>query len=165
MKKNKVTLSSLKKGLGVSAGMRALIKKCVLSALEHERTCRCHISVFLTDDNEIRQINLTHRETNRATDVLSFPFFDLSPGEKPDYSDENIDLDLDLLPLGEMVISFERAEQQAMEYGHSVDRELGFLAVHSTLHLLGYDHERSKEDELIMRKKEEEILGNLGLIR
>ena len=123
----------------------------------------CEINVLLTDDEGIHQVNLDMRGVDRPTDVLSFPMFDLSPGEKP--GEEHEDPDTGLVPLGDMCISLERAAAQAEEYGHSVERELSYLAVHSVLHLLGYDHMDEGPMKAQMRRREEHILEGLGIRR
>ena len=123
----------------------------------------CEINVLLTDDEGIHQVNLDMRGVDRPTDVLSFPMFDLSPGEKP--GEEHEDPDTGLVPLGDMCISLERAAAQAEEYGHSVERELSYLAVHSVLHLLGYDHMDEGPMKAQMRQREEHILEGVVIGR
>ena len=117
----------------------------------------------LTNDETIRQINLDMREVDRPTDVLSFPAFDLTPGELP--GPEDADPGTGLVPLGDMVISMERVAAQAKEYGHSNRRELAYLTVHSVLHLLGYDHLDEGPQKAQMRAREEAIMAELGLER
>ena len=123
----------------------------------------CEVDVLLTDDEGIHQINLEQRGVDAPTDVLSFPMFDLKPGEKSEAGDE--DPESGLVPLGDMCISLERARAQAEEYGHSVERELSYLAVHSVLHLLGYDHMDEGPMKAQMRRREEHILEGLGIRR
>ncbi|MBO5728127.1 MAG: rRNA maturation RNase YbeY [Oscillospiraceae bacterium] len=123
----------------------------------------CEINVLVTDDEGIHAINLDMRGVDRPTDVLSFPMFELTPGEHPGAQDA--DPATDLVPLGDMVLSLERARAQAQEFGHSVQREICYLAVHSTLHLLGYDHMDEGEMKAQMRAREEEILAALGITR
>ena len=123
----------------------------------------CEINVLLTDDAGIRQVNLDMRGVDRPTDVLSFPMFDLRPGERPQPGDE--DPETGLVPLGDMCISLERAAAQAAEFGHSVKRELAYLTVHSALHLLGYDHMDEGPMKRQMRLHEEFILDKLGITR
>ena len=120
----------------------------------------CEVDVLLTNDEAIHQINLDMREVDRATDVLSFPEFDLQPGELP--GEEDADPGTGLVPLGDMVISMEHVAAQAKEYGHSNRRELAYLVVHSMLHLLGYDHEQGGLEEVRMREKEETVLTQIG---
>ena len=142
----------------------ALIRRTIRTALAEEgMTLPCEISVLLTDDAGIHETNLDMRGVDRPTDVLSFPMFDLEPGEHPDEGDA--DPATGLVPLGDMCISLERAEAQAEEFGHSVQRELCYLTVHSVLHLLGYDHLDEGPMKTQMRAREEEILNNLGITR
>ena len=141
-----------------------LLRRGISAALEAEgMDLPCEINVLLTDDEGIHQVNLDMRGVDRPTDVLSFPMFDLSPGEKP--GEEHEDPDTGLVPLGDMCISLERAAAQAEEYGHSVERELSYLAVHSVLHLLGYDHMDEGPMKAQMRRREEHILEGLGIRR
>ena len=121
------------------------------------------VSVTICNNEEIREINREQRDIDKATDVLSFPmlFFD----ENGDVIDSDFDMDGDLVILGDIVISAEQAQKQAEEYGHSFKREMAFLTVHSMLHLLGYDHVTSEEDEKIMFAKQDEILNLLGILR
>ena len=124
---------------GVNEGQRAFIRKVIRTALAAEGVdFPCEVDVLLTNDEAIHQINLDMREVDRATDVLSFPEFDLQPGELPD--GEDADPGTGLVPLGDMVLSLERVRAQAKEYGHSNRREMSYLVTHSVLHLLGYDH-------------------------
>lgn len=116
----------------------------------------CEISVTIVDNKEIHSLNLKHRGIDRPTDVLSFPLID--------FEYEDIPGDGSKIYLGDIVISIDKAEEQAKEYGHSLERELGFLTAHSMLHLLGYDH-ITPEEEKIMFKKQEDILSNLNLRR
>lgn len=123
----------------------------------------CEVNVLFTDDEGIHQINLDMREVDRPTDVLSFPMFDLQPGEHP--GEEDADPATGLVPLGDMCISLERTEAQAEEFGHSVEREICYLTVHSVLHLLGYDHLDEGPMKARMRAREEAILESLGIGR
>lgn len=131
-----------------------LIRRAIMETLDFEAFDHpAEVSVTLTDSEAIRQINAEYRGIDSATDVLSFPQF--APGEK--YPPDGY------VPLGDIVISVERAENQALVYGHSFERELAFLTVHSTLHLLGYDHVTSEEDDLDMRARQREVMARLGL--
>ena len=123
----------------------------------------CEIDVSITGDAGIRQINADMRDVDAPTDVLSFPMFDLKPGDKP--SERDADPATGLVPLGDMCISFERVKAQAREYGHSNRRELAYLAVHSVLHLLGYDHLDEGPMKARMREREEAILSGMGITR
>ena len=147
-----------------SPQMEERLKEAILAALEEEGVeVPCIIEVCLTDDEGIHQTNLDMRGVDAPTDVLSFPMFELKPGEKPqaDWADP----DTDKVLLGDMMISLERAKAQAEEYGHSVEREICYLAVHSVLHLLGYDHLDEGPQKRQMRQREEAILGKLGIVR
>jgi probable rRNA maturation factor len=148
----------------VSAELEPLLQKVIQAALEAEgMESECEINVLITDDEGIHQINLEQRDVDRPTDVLSFPMFDLEPGEHPD--DMDADPETGLIPLGDMVISLERTREQAAEFGHSVEREVCYLCVHSVLHLLGYDHMDEGPMKAQMREREEAILGELGITR
>ena len=142
----------------------ALIRKTIRTALEAQGvTVPCEVDVLLTDDAGIHAINREMRQVDRATDVLSFPEFDLTPGELP--SPQDADPGTGLVPLGDMVISLEHVASQAKEYGHPRRRELAYLVVHSALHLLGYDHLDEGPEKKQMRAREEAILASLGITR
>ena len=142
----------------------ALIRKVIRTGLAAEgMTLPCEVDVLLTDDEGIHAINLDMREVDRSTDVLSFPEFELTPGELPD--EEDADPGTGLIPLGDMVISMEHVAAQAVEYGHSRKRELAYLVTHSVLHLLGYDHLDEGPQKKQMRAREEAILAELGITR
>ena len=142
----------------------ALIRKVIRTALAAEGvTAACEVDVLLTDDENIHAINRDMREVDRATDVLSFPEFDLHPGELP--TEEDADPGTGLVPLGDMVISMEHMAAQAKEYGHSQRRELAYLVTHSVLHLLGYDHLDEGPQKKQMREREEAVLAELGITR
>ena len=146
------------------AGLAARLEEAVNAALDAEGVdVPCVVEVCLTDDEAIHQTNLEMRGVDRPTDVLSFPMFELQPGEKP--RAEWADPDTDKVLLGDMMISLERARAQAEEYGHSLEREICYLAVHSVLHLLGYDHLDEGPMKQQMRAREEAILGRLGITR
>ncbi len=149
---------------GVSDGQKAFLRKVIRETLNAEGVdFPCEIDVRLTNDAVIQEINLEMRDVDRPTDVLSFPVFELQPGELPDESDA--DPGTGLVPLGDMVISMERVAAQAKEYGHANRRELAYLAVHSVLHLLGYDHLDEGPMKAQMRAREEAILAGLGITR
>ncbi|WP_298032370.1 rRNA maturation RNase YbeY [uncultured Dysosmobacter sp.] len=142
----------------------ALIRKVIRTALAAEgMDLPCEVDVLLTGDENIHQINRDMRQVDRATDVLSFPEFDLRPGELP--GEEDADPGTGLIPLGDMVISMERVAAQAKEYGHSNRRELAYLVTHSILHLLGYDHLDEGPEKARMRAREEAVLASLSIIR
>lgn len=141
----------------VSDGLKALIINCCVSALECEGfTESASIDITLVSNRKIREYNRDFRSIDRVTDVLSFPM-----GEDGEY---DVDPETGCCLLGDIVISLEKAAEQAKEYGHSYEREVGFLTVHSMLHLLGYDHVEEPDGE-IMRKHEKAILNKIGLTR
>ena len=160
---HKISVTGEKRGIN-SPQLAAMLRRTVKAALKAEGVAvECEINILLTDDEGIRQVNCDMRDIDRATDVLSFPMFDLAPGEHPDEFDA--DPDTGLVPLGDMCISVERAAAQAGEYGHSFQREICYLCVHSVLHLLGYDHLDAGEMKRQMRGREEEIMSRLKLER
>ena len=143
---------------------RRLLRRVITAALDAEGVAvPCEINVLITNDAGIHEINRAQRDVDRPTDVLSFPMFDLQPGDKPEA--DWADPDTGLVPLGDMVISLERCAAQAAEFGHPLQRELAYLAVHSTLHLLGYDHMDEGPMKAQMRAREEAILETLGITR
>ena len=149
---------------GVDEGLSSFLRKVIRTALEAEGVdVPCEVSVLVTGDGGIRQVNLDMRGVDAPTDVLSFPMFDLTPGDKP--GPEDADPATELVPLGDMCISLERAKAQAREYGHSNRRELAYLVVHSVLHLLGYDHLDEGAEKARMRAREEAVLLELGIDR
>ncbi len=142
----------------------ALIRRTIRTALAAEGlTAPCEVDVLLTDDDGIHEINREMRQVDRPTDVLSFPEFELAPGQLP--GPEDADPGTGLIPLGDMVLSMERVAAQAREYGHSKRRELSYLVTHSVLHLLGYDHLDEGPMKAQMRAREEAIMALLGLER
>ena len=151
---NTVYIQNDQQKLPVTQKLRGLVRRSVNAALKYEDFQRpCEVSVTFTDNEKIRELNAQYRNIDRATDVLSFPLFD------EDFEDE------EELALGDVVLSLEKAQEQAKEYGHSFEREVAFLVVHSVLHLLGYDHETSEEDEKEMFFRQEEIMKLLKLER
>jgi len=152
--RNRIYISDEQDKVNVTPGMRGLIRRAVNRTLVYENASRpCEVSVTLTDNQKIRLLNRESRGIDKHTDVLSFPIFD------DDYDDG------ELCVLGDIVISLEQAKSQAEEYGHSFEREISFLTVHSMLHLLGYDHEEGKAAESEMFGKQEEILDLMGITR
>lgn len=145
----------------------SVIQKCVEATLESEQIpVPCEINVFVTNDKGIRAINAASRNIDKATDVLSFPMFQFSPGKLPENWEEYLDPESDMCPLGDMAISLERAIAQAKEYGHSTRREIGYLTIHSMLHLLGYDHLDEGPMKAQMRTREESIAATIpGMTR
>ena len=149
---------------GISEDRRSFIRKVIRTALAAEGVdFPCEVDVLITNDEAIHQVNLDMRGVDRSTDVLSFPEFDLTPGQLPEA--EDADPGTGLVPLGDMVISWEHVTAQAKEYGHSNRRELAYLVVHSVLHLLGYDHLDEGPQKRQMRAREEAILAELGITR
>ena len=142
--------------------IRSIIQKCIHATLLAENvSVPCEINVLVTDDKGIQVINKASRDIDRPTDVLSFPMFQLVAGMPPLNSSEFVDPETGLCPLGDMALSLERAVVQAKEFGHSVRREVGYLTIHSMLHLLGYDHLDEGEQKMKMRKREEEIAASI----
>ena len=149
---------------GISESMRAFIRKVIRTALAAQGVdFPCEVDVRVTSDARIREVNLEQRGVDRPTDVLSFPMFSLEPGQLP--GPEDADPATGLIPLGDMMLSMERVQAQAKEYGHSNRRELAYLVVHSVLHLLGYDHLDEGPEKARMRAREEAIMAELGLGR
>lgn len=141
----------------------SIIKKCITATLLAEKIpVPCEINVLVTNDNGIRAINIASRGIDKATDVLSFPMFQMEAGNPPSEWDDYMDIDSGLCPLGDMAISLERAVSQAQEFGHSTRREIGYLTIHSMLHLLGYDHLDEGEQKAMMRSREETIAASIS---
>ncbi len=141
-----------------------LIKRCVLAVLEYEECdFDAEVSITIVDEDEIKALNGEHRQKDSVTDVLSFPILEFD--EDGDIIDSEFDFDDELVMLGDIVICAKRASEQASQYGHSFERELAFLTVHSMLHLLGYDHEHSDDEEQEMFLRQKEILDKMGITR
>ena len=154
----KVIISNHQKDVKIPTSVRLLIRRCCHAVLEGERfSGAAEISVTFVNDEQIRALNQQYRNIDRSTDVLSFPL-----GIDGVYDVNN---DTGAQMLGDIVISMPHAVSQAALYGHSLQREIGFLTVHSMLHLLGYDHEAGGLDQVRMREKEEAALTKLGLKR
>lgn len=145
----------------------SIIHKCIEATLSAENiTASCEINVMVTDNKSIHAINLATRNIDRPTDVLSFPMFELTAGNPPEDWDPYLDVETGLLPLGDMCISLEQAVAQAKSFGHSVRREIGYLTIHSMLHLLGYDHLDDGPEKKKMREREEAIAATIpGMCR
>ncbi len=142
----------------VTYKLKMLTRRAVVATLAHEQYHNpCEVSVTYTDNAAIHALNLQYRKVDAPTDVLSFPLMDFSGESGEPASDEPV------VSLGDIVISLERAREQAEEYGHSFEREVAFLTVHSMLHLLGYDHETSDGDEQDMRARQRAVMDILGL--
>lgn len=158
--KLKVYFSNAQKAVKITPEIKKLLRKAIVTALEYENfPSDAEVSVSFVTNDEIHELNRAYRGVDRPTDVLSFPMLD------GDADEGDVDIDSDSVVLGDIIISAEKAVEQAAAYGHSVERELAFLAVHSTLHLLGYDHETSPEDEKDMFRRQEEILTLAGVPR
>ena len=139
-----------------------IIRTCIQETLRAEGiSAKCEINVLVTNDAGIHTINRESRNIDRPTDVLSFPMFQLEAGNPPKDWSEYEDPETGLVPLGDMCISLERATAQAQEFGHSVRREVGYLTIHSMLHLLGYDHLDEGEQKRQMRAREEAIAAGI----
>lgn len=144
----------------------AHIKRCIRGALAEEGIkVPCEINVLLTDNAGIRRFNREYRQIDSETDVLSFPMFELEPGSFPEDPAELLDPGEDTVPLGDMAISMEKVRSQATEFAHSQERELGYLTVHSVLHLLGYDHLDDGPMKKQMREREDAIMESLQIPR
>ena len=144
--------------LPVTYNLKMLVREAIETTLDFEDFQNaCEVSVTFTDNEGIHELNKKYRGVDKPTDVLSFPLFDY------DGVSEEPPVDEILNNLGDIVISLERAKEQAEEYGHSYKRETAFLCVHSMLHLLGYDHEKSDEEDRDMRARQTEIMRIMGL--
>lgn len=142
----------------VTYNLKMLLREAIETTLDFEDFRNvCEVSVTFTDNDGIQELNRKFRQIDKPTDVLSFPLFDFE-GEC-----EEPPIDEMISNLGDIVISLERAAAQAEEFGHSFKREVAFLTVHSMLHLLGYDHEKSEEEDKEMRAKQTEIMRIMGL--
>lgn len=158
MAKAKVLITNNQTEVKIPVGIRMLIRRCCHAvAVTENFNNDFEVSVSFVNDEEIHRLNNEFRNIDRPTDVLSFPL-----GENGKYDINN---ETGTYLLGDIVISMKTALKQANIYGHSLEREIGFLTVHSMLHLLGYDHEEGKLQERIMREKEEAILNTLGISR
>ncbi len=140
-----------------------LIRRCIKATLETEGvSLPCEVNVLITNDSGIRAINRESRNIDKPTDVLSFPMFEFRPGKFA--ADETfLDPETGRIFLGDVAISLERAAAQAEEYGHGKEREIGYLVIHSTLHLLGYDHTDEGPMKKQMRSREREIIKKIGI--
>ena len=138
--------------------LKMLVREAIEATLDYEQYGNpCEVSVTFVDNAEIHELNKKFRNVDRPTDVLSFPLFDYEGESEEPPVDEMLGM------LGDIVLSLEQVGVQAEEYGHSFEREVAFLTVHSMLHLLGYDHETGEEDEADMRRRQSEIMDLMGL--
>lgn len=160
----KVSIRNNQKKFGVTKEMRDLVRSAVRASVDYMGfSTKSEVSVMFTDDAEIHELNKAHRGVDRPTDVLSFPLFEYD--ENGDIIEDELDFNPDgEMFLGDIVISLETAARQAEEYGHSFEREIGFLTVHSMLHLFGFDH-MTEEDEAEMFGCQKDILAEMGLER
>ena len=158
MERVKVYISNQQNVVKIPTGIRLLVRRCCSAVLQMEEFIDpAEVSVTFVDNEQIRELNAEYRYKDSATDVLSFPL-----GENGEY---DVNIETGALLLGDIIISVPRAIEQAEMYGHSLRREIGFLTVHSMLHLLGYDHENEGIEAVRMREKEEQVLNKLGLKR
>lgn len=156
MEKIRVIISNQQKQVKIPTGLRMLIRRCCHAVLQLEGfPDPAEISVSFVDNDQIREMNRQYRNKDSATDVLSFPM-----GENGEY-DTNHETGAKIL--GDVVISMPKAVEQANTYGHTLEREVGYLTAHSVLHLLGYDHEQGGLERVRMREKEERVMQELGL--
>ena len=149
-----VYLENNQTAIPVTYKLRMLLRRAILETLDYEKIelNAPEVSMTFTDNEGIRTLNRLYRQIDKPTDVLSFPMFDFADEE------ETVEG-----ALGDIVISLERAKEQAEAFGHSFEREVAFLCVHSMLHLLGYDHELGEEEDIDMRRRQREIVARLGL--
>ncbi|MBE6767541.1 MAG: rRNA maturation RNase YbeY [Ruminococcaceae bacterium] len=158
MEKIRVVIENKQKVVKIPTGIRMLIRRCCNAVLVMEKfEGNAEVDVSIVSDEQIRAINAEHRKLDMPTDVLSFPL-----GENGEY---DVDPATGAKLLGDIVISIEHAEKQAKDYGHTLQREIGYLTVHSMLHLLGYDHIHGGLEAVKMREKEEAVMQSIGLPR
>lgn len=155
MEKIRVVIENKQRTVKIPTGIRLLIRRCCHAVLSFEEfNGFAEVDVSIVDNEQIREINREHRHIDAATDVLSFPL-----GENGVY---DINPENGAKQLGDIVISIERAQEQAKQFGHSLQREVGYLATHSMLHLLGYDHEQGGLEAVRMREREELVMTSVG---
>ncbi|MBQ9964263.1 MAG: rRNA maturation RNase YbeY [Clostridia bacterium] len=158
MKKLRVDIENQQRTVKIPTGLRMLIRRCCHAVLELENfDGNAQVDVTLVDNDRIHQVNMEQRGIDAPTDVLSFPL-----GENGEY---DVHPETEEVMLGNIVLSLEQAEKQAADYGHSFNREVGYLTVHSMLHLLGYDHVQGGLEAVRMREKEETVMKQVGLPR
>lgn len=155
MEKLKVYIDNRQKKVKIPSGLRLLVRRsCNATLIYEEFEGKAEVNVTFVDDAQIRELNLQYRKKDAPTDVLSFPM-----GENRKF---DLDPDTGAFVLGDVVISLERAEEQAKKYGHSLQQEVAFLTVHSMLHILGYDHEKGGVEAMHMHEREENVMAALG---
>ena len=148
----KIYFENSQKNFKITYKLKMLIRRAILETLRYEKMSGpFEVSVTFTDNDGIHELNRTYRNIDRPTDVLSFPQINYDLGEVAEGM------------IGDIVLSLERAREQAEDFGHSFERECAFLSVHSTLHLLGYDHELSDEDDADMRARQSAVMEIMGL--
>ncbi len=158
MGKTKVLIKNNQKNIKIPTGIRLLIRRCCNAVLAHENIdADCEVSVTFVTNEDIKKLNKQYRNIDKETDVLSFPLHDKDEFLSGAHKDEYV--------LGDIVVSVEKAYEQSGLYGHNIQREIGFLTVHSMFHLLGYDHEDGGLFAVQMREKEESVLLKLGIPR
>jgi probable rRNA maturation factor len=158
MDKLKVYIDNRQKAVKIPSGMRLIVRRCCNASLVAENfNGSAEVNVTFVDDAQIKELNMQYRKKDSSTDVLSFPM-----GESGKF---DLDPDTGAYVLGDIVISLEHAIAQAEKYGHSMQREVGFLTVHSMLHIMGYDHENGGVEAMRMREREDQIMSALGLDR
>jgi probable rRNA maturation factor len=156
MEKIRVIIDNRQKAVKIPTGLRMLVRRCCNAVLRMEEfEGPAEISVVFVDNEQIRKLNAQYRSKDAETDVLSFPM-----GENGVY---DVNRATGAKILGDIVISMEKATEQANRFGHSLEREVGYLTAHSMLHLLGYDHEKGGIEKVRMREKEEQVMTELGL--
>lgn len=159
---NEIYIEDVCASPAINDDVRDFLRTVVTATLEHEKVNEpCYVSITVVDEDEIKEINNEHRGIDAVTDVLSFPVVNLIDGT---YEENAGDFFEGRLILGDVVLCAKRAREQSIEYGHSYERELGYLTCHSILHLIGYDHEEDFERE-VMRQKEEAVMTKLNLRR
>lgn len=169
MSKMVVEINNSQDKIEITPEVKRLIEECVAKTLEMEGvSIPVEVSILLVDDRQIHQLNRQYRGVDAPTDVLSFPMLEFDDDEQGSRDLQaalnEAGRDGQAVVLGDIVLSMERAQQQAHEYGHSFFREVGYLIVHGMLHLLGYNHEQGHQ-RIVMRQKEEHVMGMLGLSR
>ena len=155
-KEMEIIISTYPEKLQSSSSIERIVKEAIVKVGELYGLETAEVSITLTDNVYIHELNMKYRNIDRPTDVLSFA---LNEGEEPEIVDGPV-----VNMLGDIIISVERATEQAAEYGHSIEREIAFLTVHGMLHLLGYDH-MEETDRVEMRKEEDYVMEKLGIGR
>lgn len=163
---NRIYISNSQSKVDITPIMRGLVRRVINGTLKYEDFGEdAEVSVTFTDNEGIRELNRNYRNIDRETDVLSFPLLEDASVPDGDMIADDEEEEKRAVALGDIVVSLEKASSQAEEYGHSFERELAFLCVHSMLHLLGYDHETGEDDERQMFFKQDEILRLLDITR